>query len=168
MCKIKLPTLAEIEIFYFEAMRLGWAAGGKTQPCPGMPGYNMCEHEGITVSGVKLKLRDFWTTGPNGVYSSGKTVIWIIEGKNRRPIWVMNYQGAYPKELLPIVKAALMKNYGEGVFRGGRGPGIFVADGFVYCNNSAIYLGAPPTSNFIEFAGYETVTRITSTQKEVI
>jgi hypothetical protein len=87
-------------------------------------------------------LVDQW--GPDG----GRTFIF----EDNVPIWLMRYYGKYPKNRIPLLKAALADRYKDGDFVGGRGPGSFEVPGEVGWYRNAW------KGDFSNFSGRETIS----------
>jgi hypothetical protein len=130
-----MSELKTLERFFFRAMRHGWASGSPSTPMIQLKGWNKIEfvdneHEEFR----RLRLKDSWGTDPGSGKFSGHTIIF----RGATPLWIMCYGGgSYLPEDLPVLKAALMKNYSAGIFMGGRGPARFKQDGLVYTNGHA-------------------------------
>lgn len=107
------PTPREIESFFFRGAIRGWVCEGQGAILvPDNPGFLACiyrEHF--------FAYRDEWIQTEAGVFA-GTTTIWHGE----IPAWVMQYEGAYPKQDIPLVKRALHEAYRAEKFLGGRGP----------------------------------------------
>ena len=142
-----MADLKEIEAFFFEAMRAGYAAGSETTKIPKMPGF-----KGIPYNKGKLYLLDCWAVSPVGHKvignkSVGQTIIW----ENRIPVWWMQYSGRYPKEVIVFLRKALLENYSRNIFCGGRGPKIFSEGSLIYINDP------DPGGRFDFFSGKEKI-----------
>lgn len=119
------PTPAEVQEVFFAAMRAGYAGAGKNKTTMGQfPGSKIISYE----LGPWL-VRDMYFVGKKG-HSSGTTMIF----HDGQLVWSMAYQGHYPEETIPTLKAALAENYKNSVWLGGRGPATFSGGGFVYSN----------------------------------
>ena len=129
--------------FFFEAMLLGWAAGGKKKTIPAFPNHKVVEH-----IDDNLRLLDMWSETPSSNKSSGSTTIFLDD----IPVWAMHYGGWYTEEAAEIVKAALREAYEKNQFFGGRGPIEFVHNGIFYANR--------PQGDFNNFSGREELRRI--------
>lgn len=109
-----------VQVFFFEAMRNGWASGIKGSEVRGMPNHRRIEfpdpkgrflleerYEVSTDLESQLQLR-----------LSGSIIIFSHEVE----VWSMTYKGKYKKDALPLLRLALMQNYKANIFVGGRGP----------------------------------------------
>ncbi len=145
---IKTPAfLAEMEAVFFEAMSAGYAAGQKKKSILWLPVNKTIEHKRDP-----WRVVDTYFVTKLGPRSGGTTVISYEE----TPVWMMQYLGQYEEEAIPCLKAALRAAYAEKEFFGGRGPGKFVCDGFVYYNEvDRSYRSNFQKSNY--FKGYEEV-----------
>ncbi|MEI6238099.1 MAG: hypothetical protein WCP15_01020 [bacterium] len=68
-----------------------------------------------------FKVVDLWEVTPFGNFSFG-TIRVIYMGI---PVWIMQYQGYYEKDVIPFLKLALATSYSRHEFTGGRGPTMF-------------------------------------------
>lgn len=66
------------------------------------------------------------------------------------PIWAMQYRGKYAHKAIPFLKSALLANYREGRWYGGRGPQLFQSEGWIYINS-------PDSESFENFKGEERI-----------
>lgn len=116
-----------VQAFFFDAMRSGWASGIKGNEVHGMPNHRRIEfpdpkgrflleerYEVSTDVQSRLQLR-----------LSGSIIIFSHEVE----VWSMTYRGKYKKDALPLLRLALMQNYKDSVFVGGRGPLEFTESG---------------------------------------
>ncbi|MBI2063959.1 MAG: hypothetical protein HYT65_03140 [Candidatus Yanofskybacteria bacterium] len=144
MCEVhKPPEKAEemIKSFFFEAMKSGWA-----MPVPKVPVADLPGSKSIPFKKGALSLLDYYFVSPGSNSSYGTTVIWIAE----KPVWVMHYGGWYDKRAIPFLKRALMRNYSENVFTGGRGPERLEDNDHILQ-----YLNRVEQNDFRGFQGYE-------------
>ncbi len=132
--------IKQIKTFFFEAMRRGWATPGPT-PIPGLPGS-----KSIPFRIREYSLLDYYFVAPGSKSSYGTTVIWVAE----RPVWIMHYGGWYDKRVIPFLKRALMRNYGNNIFFGGRGPARLEGE-----DHTLQYLNEVEQNDFSNFRGYE-------------
>jgi len=140
---MKVPDWIRIQEFFFTAMISGYAKSSLPAVGMYMPGYNS-----LTYSSGDLMLIDQWATYKSSDRSSGSTTIY----KDNQPIWVMSYEGHYPEDALPTLKAALHINYKKKVFLGGRGPAIVNIAGYHYSNQIG-------NNEFTDFDGAEYIHR---------
>ncbi len=131
----------QIEIFFFEAMMQGWAMPVPKTPISGLPGS-----KSIPFRLGEYSLLDYYFVAPGSKSSYGTTVIWVAE----RPVWVMHYGGWYDERAIPFLKRALMCNYRDDVFLGGRGPERLEGEG-----HTLQYLNKVEQNDFGNFRGYE-------------
>jgi hypothetical protein len=130
-CKRKLninstcrPQLADVQDFFFEAMRQGWVVS--TTAIPGfLPGYEMIPYQ----RGL-MKLIDHWYKTSGESRSMGSTHIYFGETL----LWAMTYEGYYQQEALPVVLSALLHAYETKQFFGGRGIPDTTHKNLVYVN----------------------------------
>lgn len=131
----------EIEAFFFNAMRNGWATPALKRPIPELPGS-----KSIRFGSGDLVLLDYYFVAPGSESSYGTTVIWEVE----RPVWIMHYGGWYNKEVIPFLKRVLMRNYSQDIFLGGRGPERLEGEG-----HTLQYLNRVERNDFEDFQGQE-------------
>ncbi|MBI3572396.1 hypothetical protein HY091_02610 [Candidatus Kaiserbacteria bacterium] len=108
---------------------------------------------------------DVWRVVKNLVFGTyGHSAAFVAMFRNGRPFWQMHCQGYWEDQALPILSKALLKNYQQRIFRGGRGPGRFeqrVADGtMLYQNINDIGQKREDLTLFDNFRGEETVTHL--------
>ncbi len=133
--------LQQAQQCFFAAMMQGWAAGTKAVPVPDMPG-----HKQIVYEDGKFRVIDRFGVSNSG-RSAGTTTIWFSD----EPIWFMSYGGFYRKEDIPFLKRALMQDYGEWNFHGGRGPDSIREGVLHYINHVDV------GSRFSRFQGKEVI-----------
>lgn len=138
-----MVNLAAVQAFFFEAMAQGWAAGAKAAE---IPGTTPAGYKAIHFRRGNLWLLDYYCAAPVSDKSVGSTVIWYKDA----PVWQMNYGGAYPKAVIPLLKQFLLSAYREQIFVGGRGPLLQVRERFIYHNK-------PQPDDFSYFAGKEEI-----------
>lgn len=121
--------LKEAQAFFFEAMVRGYADPvHKPIPVPEKPGFKQF----IYRNGDDWRLVDEWATNPDSNFSFGTTTIWYKE----RVVWMMQYSGRYPKEVIPFLKKVLERSYKDHQWHGGRGlEENFECDGLIYRND---------------------------------
>lgn len=142
--------LKQPEAFFFEAMRRGWASNIPQPVFNFVPGQKTYQY-----IGERLWLEDSFFVTPGSKSSYGTTVIWTVEkGLRERPVWVMHYGGWYEKSVIPLLKRALMRNYSEGIFLGGRGPIILELEGE---DHTLQYLNWNEENDFTNFNVYEQI-----------
>ncbi|MEX2008131.1 MAG: DUF5680 domain-containing protein [Candidatus Spechtbacterales bacterium] len=137
-----MPTIEEIQNYFFLAMAKGWAAGRGGGGILGFPGYEAYVH-----GDDRFRLIDRWCVGEDG-RSAGDTTIWY----DGTPVWVMHYGGWYDKKALPFLKKVLLLAYEERSFTGCRGPGRLDLGDYSYQN-------AWEGSGFTSFKGEEKIER---------
>jgi len=93
---------------------------------------------------------DTWTTNSDSGASFGSICVY----RKKRPVWFMQYAGAYPKTVIWFLKDALRDNYEKRVFTGGRGYFEYaVAD------SPLEYRNIVNASGFDKFNGREEIRR---------
>ncbi len=127
--------------FFFEAMMHGWAASAPRTIIPGLPGSKSTSFRLGDYS-----LLDCYFAAPDSNSSYGMKIIWLAE----KPIWVMNFGGWYDKKVVPFLKRALMCNYRDNIFLGGRGPERLEGE-----DHTLQYLNEVKQNDFGNFQGYE-------------
>lgn len=110
---------------FFAAMRAGYAHGTvKNRSITKLPGSHLIEY----VNGPWKVVDVYHTT--HGEMSYGTTHLSFED----IPVWMMQYWGEYPVEMIPTLKLALAECYRINVWNGGRGPEWFEDEEFVYHN----------------------------------
>ena len=137
-----VPSYQEILDIFGAAICAGYASEGSKTSIQELPGSKL-----ITFADGPFKVVDFYFTNPNSIFSSGMTVIYY----GRNPVWSMSYQGWYDKKDIPFLKEALLENYRNGVFVGGRGPERFEAE------DGRLYINQPQGKGLKEFSGKEQI-----------
>lgn len=140
----------KIEEFFFEAMKSGWATPIPKTSIPHLPGS-----KSIPFRKDEYYLLDYYFVAPGSNSSYGTTVIWVAE----KPVWIMHYGGWYDKAVIPFLKRALMRNYSENIFFGGRGPERLEGE-----DHTLQYLNKVELNHFGSFQGYE---HIIATSKQI-
>lgn len=139
-----MPTVAEIMAFFFRAMVNGYAdPNRKKTGIPQLPGYKL-----VYFDEGKFVLVDMWHTTPGSKISSGTTTIWY----NGIVVWVMHYGGWYEESVIPFLKRALMRNYEQAFFLGGRGPDRLEGE-----DHALAYFNKVEKSGFADFKGQEEI-----------
>lgn len=141
-------SIQDVENFYWEAMQaVGWPTGkGHKFVDSSYPGYKFIGYTNLSGFSFLDKWSDPHTYGK----STGETIICFQE----IPVWVMNYGGQYPKEVIPFLKLALMEVINSRDFAGGRGPKR------KYTNEKypdLSYENLPIKNHFSEFWGEEII-----------
>ena len=138
-----LPKSQDIETAFFLAMENGYAQSVPKQTVPGMPG-SKC----ITFVWGDYTVVDLWFTTPHSDFSHGTTIIYFKSDA----VWMMCYEGQYPKEIIHFLKHALHIAYvKEKRFYGGRGPSVVP-----HPDNELTYINdVAPGSSFKQFQGSE-------------
>lgn len=113
-----MPTVDEIQEFFFEGASRGWAGGGEYLKVPGKPRHKEFIHRS---SDGKLWMSDKYLTVPGSRKSSGVKTIFASDGGEETPVWVMHYGGEYPENAIALLKDVLLGTYRARVFAGGRG-----------------------------------------------
>lgn len=116
---------------FFAAMQNGYAGSA--------PKSTIAELHGSKV--IRYKQGDFEVVDCYFVtsisdYSFGTTTIYY----QGNAVWMMQYRGQYPKDVIPFLKQALRQTYEKSEFVGGRGPIIYFEGGTIdtqlrYSNN---------------------------------
>ncbi len=147
--------LKDIEQFFFDAMRIGYAANPKETTLIDLPGSKV-----IIIQDRGFKMVDLWFVGGNDK-SAGSTMIFA----DNRLVWKMDYRGQYQKEEIDFLKSALRAEYNKDYvqsaapefFRGCRGPLLFLgSNGLAYTNN------VKQGSTFYQFEGREEIVSRTA------
>lgn len=136
----------EAKAIFFEAMCVGYAAGAEASPVPGFPGSKNIEYRRDS-----WLVTDTYFVRPHDIRSGGQTIIYYAES----PVWMMQYLGEYPPQVLPFLKEALFKNYSQSVWDGGRGPTqypLFARSAYPF---NYVNLGS---RNFHKFSGKEWIS----------
>lgn len=133
--------LNEVQEVFFEAMRKGYAFSSSKVAIAGLPGS-----KSIPFRIGEFSLLDYYFVAPGSNHSYGTTVIWVAE----KPVWIMHYGGWYQKDVIPFLKRALMRNYSENIFLGGRGPERLEGE-----DHTLQYLNKVERNEFANFKGYE-------------
>ena len=107
-----------------------------------------------TIDELGITLTDCWQTTPLTRKSFGTTTLSCPEGI----VWMMQYWGEYPDEVIPFLRQALHSAYVARKFNGGRGP-------HQYCGDKYTYLNIPDLNDFDNFSGTE---YILNKQEEII
>ncbi|OGI88172.1 hypothetical protein A2995_00345 [Candidatus Nomurabacteria bacterium RIFCSPLOWO2_01_FULL_33_24] len=131
----------KIKAFFFKSMLNGWASNYKKIKISRMPNY-----KAIQFTEGNLYSLDNYCVSSGSKKSAGTTTIWedgIVQ-------WIMFFGGFYKKEVISFLKEALMKNYQQGIFLGGRGPEF-------YRNSSLIYENKVTKNEFEDFDGREEI-----------
>lgn len=155
-----LPSLNEIQLVFFAAMKKGWSFGGESVEIVGMSGY-----KGIWYFNGPWKCLDAWTETPDSNQSAGTTTIWYQPNSRAAsvPVFWMGYLGWYSKEGMKTVKPALCHNYSKEIFEGGRGPARFELPG-----TNLVYINKVLSNSIVFFRGEETVFDSSSNQAQGI
>ncbi|MCX6716444.1 MAG: hypothetical protein NTV72_00785 [Candidatus Taylorbacteria bacterium] len=115
-----------------------------------------------------FKVIDLWEATPFCDFSFGTTRV-IYKGT---PVWIMQYQGYYEKDVIPFLKLALATSYSKSEFTGGRGPMFFEVG-----ENDSPYFGLRYVNHFQtvgqvqdwkKFDGEEEILRKSSTGGPVV
>ena len=131
----------EIKLIFFEAMKKGYAFSSNKVPVLGLPGS-----KSIPFKMGEFSLLDYYFVLPNSNHSYCSTVIWLGD----KPVWVMHYGGWYQKDVIPFLKRALMRNYENNVFLGGRGPERLESE-----DHTLQYINKMERNKFSDFKGCE-------------
>lgn len=123
--------LIAAQVFFVDAMALGWATRGDEALVPDiLPGHKSFEY-----SEGRFRLIDRHSARPHSTRSSGSITIWC-EGE---VVWVMTYQGSYHGRVISFLQKALREAYSQRRrFIGGRGPSVFLGQGLAYTNRVEI------------------------------
>lgn len=136
--------ISKIREFFFRAMASCLASGLSEE----IQVHDMPDFLAIHYRDGDFRLQDQYCAIPGEERSAGTTTIWFKD----RPIWIMNYGGAYSKEAIPFLRAVLRKTYETGQFIGGRGPAYYKGDSFIYFNQGRLF-------DFTNFNGREEIYR---------
>ncbi len=117
--------IAQAKNAFFDAMLAGYARKGvKARPIARLPGSHVIEFKN-----GPWKVVDVYHTTV-GEMSYGTTHLSFED----TPVWMMQYWGEYPEEMIATLKRALSQSYVNGFWNGGRGPEWFKDDEFEYHN----------------------------------
>ncbi len=94
---------------------------------------------------------DEWRTTPLGRGSNGTTSIYY----NKVLVWEMQYGGFYPEHVIQFLRNALLENYKNQRWRGGRGPVKYRTGTLRYFNTTEDGL-----ADFSQFSGREVVEEL--------
>lgn len=145
--------IRNIQDFFLEAMMFGWASESMKESIPQLPGV-----KAIPYRRDNLYLLDYYFSNRGSNLSYGTTTIWLAERidqfrLSKKPVWVMHYGGWYDERAIPFLKRALMRNYREKIFTGGRGPERLEGE-----DHTLQYLNRVKNrSNFLSFEGTEQI-----------
>lgn len=146
--------LAKTEEFFFLGARAGWAGGNSGSPIermaglPGIGKWREAVYEG-SLDFEGYHFADRWGEDPESGNPSGSMFIthWNI------PVWGMWIGGdSYNKDVFDFLQKALMENYQQSEFCGGRGPSVYQEGNLRYVN---VWEG-----DFTHFEGYERIEYI--------
>jgi len=91
---------------------------------------NGSKFNSYVVEELGIAFTDLWQTTPLTRKSFGTTTLTCPEGI----VWMMQYWGEYPDEVIPFLRKALLATYSNRQFIGGRGPRYYTDDQYVYLN----------------------------------
>ena len=131
---------------FCKGMALGWVKDGNTVQSFEVPGMKYYLYEE-----GRFKLIDMW--GGHVPHACGTTYLYYDESL----FWAMQYSGQYPKEATELVKEALLKNYSNGIFLGGRGPAVLIKEDLHYAN--VPHKPGGGIMDFKNFSGQDSVIR---------
>lgn len=133
--------IERIRTFFLESKSRGWVASAPKMIIPGSP-----MSKGFSFYSVDLSFFDEYYTLPGSNLSFGTTTICVAG----RPVWTMHYNGWYEKWVIPFLKRALLKNYDNNIFLGGRGPERLEGE-----DHTLQYLNKVEQNDFDNFWGCE-------------
>jgi len=151
---IESGWLGETKKFFLQGVAHGWAGGNngsllrKSTGTPGMEEWREAiyrDYQGFP----GFELQDRWGVDPDSGRPSGHIFIthWQV------PVWGMWVGGgAYDQDVFPFLREALMVNYHEKQFHGGRGLSGYSNGALLYTNE---FIG-----DFHRFEGVERIKRI--------
>lgn len=120
---MSMITLDKLQAFFFRAMQYGWASGNDGVSIAALTGWKQISFADPEPAFAGLHLLDQWGEDPVSGFPTGSTLITYYGVL----AWAMWYGGgAYSKEAIPILRAALMRKYSAFEFEGGRGPRSFI------------------------------------------
>lgn len=134
-------TNDQVKEFFFLACAHGWAS-----PKPMNKHSKNAGYRGIEFCHGEFRFLDWYCTTPISTFSMGSITIWY----QNTVVWGMQFQGHYPKEVIPFVKAALNVAYLHKWFLGGRGPELFENEKYTYVNTITM-------NGFARFSGEERI-----------
>lgn len=134
--RLPMPDIKKIEKFFFEAMLHGWISKGSANK------VKISQNETVfTFANDNLFLTDRYWTSPTSDRSAGITLIQadtVSVRANAVPVWVMQYQGRYSKDAIPLLKKVLLGAYEVRAFWGARGQPYFKKGSLIYLNHIKI------------------------------
>jgi hypothetical protein len=130
---MEYPEIATLVGVYFDAMAKGWASTEVNEPktllVPDMPGF--VEIRYADPNSDLVVVNQYGGKRSSDVVS-GTTTIW----RDGELLWIMQYLGKYPPEVLPFLKSCLLKAWvTEQKFYGGRGPYVMANNEYLYHND---------------------------------
>lgn len=111
-----IPTDQILPVF-FAAMQNGYAGGATKSTISELPSSKV-----IRYKHDDFEVVDCYFTTPHSYYSFGTTTIYY----RGNAVWMMQYRGQYPKDIISFLKRALRQTYEKSEFVGGRGPKGYV------------------------------------------
>ncbi|MFA6269748.1 MAG: DUF5680 domain-containing protein [Candidatus Paceibacterota bacterium] len=130
---LKVDILKGAKAAFFEAMLDGYAGGEnrKSIKTSGNDGYTTITY---TTEDSKYRVVDRYCTTPLSDWSAGTTTIFYRVNLIWVPVWWMEYNGFYYKNVIPFLKSAIRQSYEMEIFNGGRGPARYNDSGIEYNN----------------------------------
>jgi len=168
---VTLPTISVLKEFFFAGMSAGWAGG---MPPQKVTSETLGKHYDYVVG--SLWLSDEFSGNRFGVGFEGSTrLLYYADNNEWQLLWVMHYVGFTDKDADDFLRQALMANYSNEIFCGGRGPAEFTNDDrrFLYHNkayNGRIHDSTPRKErgkdlgeDFAAFNGFEEIVERNNT-----
>ncbi|HVZ76051.1 MAG TPA: DUF5680 domain-containing protein [Candidatus Paceibacterota bacterium] len=150
--------LKEIERAFFQGIFAGWVHGEEGHR--NLLNWHTVEyHEVIWEYHLNFRapisVIDRWGNDPASGKPSGSTFITVAD----TPAWVMWYGGdSYNEDVLPFLREALIENYRENKFCGGRGPATYRKGNLLYTNKFE--------GDFLHFSGHEYIEYVRDNEEK--
>ena len=140
---MNIPT-AQILPVFFAAMQNGYAGGASKSIISELPGSKV-----IRYKQGDFEVVDCYFVTPHSDFSFGTTTIYY----QGNAVWMMQYRGRYPKDMISFLKQALRQTYDKSEFVGGRGPAEY-AEGD---NSGLVYVNKLMSADWRNFSGREEI-----------
>lgn len=137
-------SVDQIPSVFFAAMKNGYVGGASQSTICELPGSKV-----IRFMWNDFEVVDCYFVIPNSDYSFGATTIYY----KGNAVWVMQYRGQYPKDVIPFLKRSLRQTYEKSEFVGGRGPEDYTEDD----DSGLRYFNKVVSNNWRNFNGREEI-----------